>query len=120
MALPKWKLTSFVQYANGPFGLFLQARFIDHGKLSYLYNVNGWDVANNYVPSATYFDARLSYQIDIKSTSVELYGEVNNIFDRAPPIVPAYSSFTSAPTQTNPTLYDVLGRRFSIGLKLKM
>jgi iron complex outermembrane receptor protein len=120
MALPKWKLTSYLQYANGPFGLFLQGRFIGHGKLSYMYNLNGWDIANNYVSSATYFDARVSYTLDVTHTSVEVYGEVNNIFDRAPPLVPAYSSFTSAPSQTNPSLFDVLGRRFSVGIKIKM
>jgi iron complex outermembrane receptor protein len=121
MALPKLKVTSYVEYANGPFGVFLTGRFIGSGKLSALYNLPGtWDVAHNSVASAAYLDARLSYTLNVKTGSLELYGEVTNLFDRAPPIVPAYSTFSTAPSQTNPSLFDVLGRRFDVGIKLKM
>ena len=121
-ALPKWKLTSILTYSRGPLDAFVQARFIGQGKLSALYNLNGaWDVANNHVASATYLDARLGYSIDMGSRStLELYGEVNNILDRAPPIDPSYSTFGTNPGQTNQTLFDVLGRRFTVGLKLRM
>ena len=35
-------------------------------------------------------------------------------------IAPSWVALSSAPVQTNPTLYDVLGRRFTFGLKLTM
>ena len=54
------------------------------------------------------------------SSTLELYGEVNNILDRAPPIDPSYSTFGTAPGQVNNSLFDVLGRRFTVGLKLRM
>ncbi len=118
--LPKWKLTTYVQYANGPFTTFFEGRFIDGGKLSATYNLNGWDVAKNHVPSVTYFDMRVSYDIPVGSSTVQLYGVVNNIFDKAPPLVPGYNGLGSAPIQTNQTMYDVLGRRFTVGLKLQL
>jgi iron complex outermembrane recepter protein len=120
LGLPTWKLTAYLQYANGPFTTFFEGRFIDGGKLSATDNLNGWDVANNHVPSVTYFDMRLSYDITIGSTTVQLYGVVNNIFDKSPPLAPSYVGLSSAPIQTNQSLYDVLGRRFTVGLKLQL
>ncbi|MGC1459446.1 MAG: TonB-dependent receptor [Steroidobacteraceae bacterium] len=118
--LPNWKVTAYVQYTNGPFSTFFEGRFIDGGKLNATYNLTGWDVANNHVGSVTYYDMRVSYDIDVGSSKVQLYGVINNIFDKAPPIVPAYNGLGSAPIQTNQTMYDVLGRRFTVGLKLQL
>jgi iron complex outermembrane recepter protein len=120
LGLPKWKATAYVQYANGPFTTFFEGRFIDSGKLNATYNLNGWDVTNNRVSSVTYFDMRLSYDITVGATTVQLYGVINNIFDKAPPLAPSYVALSSAPVQTNQSLYDVLGRRFTVGLKLQL
>ena len=118
--LPSWKVTAYLQYSNGPFSTFFEGRFIDGGKLNAQYNLNGWDVSNNHVPSVTYYDMRVSYDITVGSSTLQLYGVVNNITDKAPPIVPGFVALSSSPVQTNQTLYDVLGRRFTIGLKLQM
>jgi outer membrane receptor protein involved in Fe transport len=118
--LPKWKATAYIQYNNGPFSAFFESRFLDGGKLSALYNLNGWDVTSNHVPSVTYFDLRLSYNMTIGSTTLQLYGVINNLTDKAPPLAPSYVALYSAPIQTNPSTYDVLGRRFTVGLKLQM
>jgi iron complex outermembrane receptor protein len=120
LGLPQWKLTAYLQYANGPFTTFFEGRFIDGGKLSATYNLNGWDVANNHVPSVTYYDMRVSYDIPVGSSTLQLYGVINNIFDKAPPLAPSYVGLSSSPIQTNQSLYDVLGRRFTVGLKLQM
>jgi iron complex outermembrane receptor protein len=118
--LPTWKLTAYLQYANGPFTTFFESRFIDGGKLNYAYNLNGWDVANNHVGSVTYYDMRVSYDITVGASTVQLYGVINNMFDKAPPNVPSYNGLGSAPIQTNQSMYDVLGRRFTVGLKLQL
>jgi iron complex outermembrane recepter protein len=121
--LPTWKVTAYLQYANGPFTTFFEGRFLDGGKLNYMYNLNGaWDVANNHVPSVTYFDARIAYDITVGSGGIlQLYAVVNNLFDKTPPIATApYNGLGSSPIQTNQTMYDVLGRRFTVGIKLQM
>jgi hypothetical protein len=43
-----------------------------------------------------------------------------NLTNKAPPIAPSYVALYSAPIQTNASTHDVLGRRFTIGLKLQM
>jgi len=118
--LPSWKVTAYLQYANGPFTGFLESRFIEGGKLNAQYNLTAWDIASNHVASVTYFDLRLSYDIQVGSSTVQLYGVVNNLTDKGPPLAPAYVALSSSPIQTNQALYDVLGRRFTVGLKLQM
>jgi iron complex outermembrane recepter protein len=121
LSLPDWKLTAFLQYGNGPFTTFVEGRFINGGKLSATYNLtNVVDVANNHVPSVIYYDMRMAYAIPIGSSTLELYGVVNNLFDKSPPITPNYVALGSNPIQVNSTQYDVLGRRFTVGFKLSM
>jgi outer membrane receptor protein involved in Fe transport len=119
LALPQWKVTTFADYRNGPLGAFLQVRFIGSGKLNATYNIvpGVWDVAQNSVASATYVDTRLSWDIKAGSGVVQLWASVTNLFDRAPPVIPSYSTFGTAPSQVNPlALFDVLGRRFNVGI----
>jgi outer membrane receptor protein involved in Fe transport len=44
---------------------------------------------------------------------------VTNLFDRAPPLVPYYSAAVAAAFQYNAGLYDVVGRRFTLGVNVK-
>ncbi len=119
IGLPRWKLTANLNYARGPFGAFLQARYIGSGVLSATNGVNGiWDVSDNHVASVIYLDTRLSYLMDVGAGSMEIYGNINNLTDRAPPVAPSYSQFGAAPAQVNPTLFDLLGRRFAVGVKI--
>ena len=97
----------------------MQVRYIDKGILGATYNLNGvFDVADNTVSSATYVDMNLSYRLNMGVGSGELFANVTNLFDRAPPVAPSYSAFTAAPIQTNTGLLDVLGRRFTVGFKV--
>ena len=122
-SLPKWKLTGNLTYTRGPFRAFMQARYIDGGLLSATNNltsasgVKTWDVADNTIGSVIYYDTRVSYTVDVAGGSLELYGNVNNITDKDPPVVPSYAAFGANTNQVNSTLYDVLGRRFTVGFK---
>jgi iron complex outermembrane recepter protein len=117
--LPRFQLFSDVTYTNGPWQLLVQERFIGRGTVDVTYR-QGVDIDRNSVPSTAYTD------LDVKYTRVpgggwpfiELYGHITNVFDRAPPIVANYTDFTGA-TPTNKTVYDVLGRRFSVGITVK-
>jgi outer membrane receptor protein involved in Fe transport len=51
---------------------------------------------------------------------LQVYFNVNNLFDRAPPIAAAYSAFNAAPTQVNTNLFDQVGRRYTLGFKVDL
>ena len=70
--------------------------------------------------SVTYIDVRLGYEFDMAGTSMEIYGNITNLGDAAPPITPSYSAFTGSATQFNSAVYDVLGRRYTVGLRVRM
>jgi iron complex outermembrane receptor protein len=62
----------------------------------------------------------MSYDITMGTSTLQLYAVINNIFDKAPPLAASYVALASAPSQTNQSMYDVLGRRFTVGFKLQM
>lgn len=117
--LPRFQLLSEVSYANGPYQVLLQERFIGRGVIDVSY-VQGLDIDRNTVPSIAYTDLDLKYTRAPTGgwPLIELYAHITNLFDRAPPVVANYTDFTGA-TPTNKTVYDVLGRRFTLGITVK-
>ena len=110
-ALPRFKFTLNGTYTNGPLSLFLQGRFISSGTFENA-AVVGATIEKNDVPPVFYADLRLSYRMGF----AEFFGTITNLFDKDPPITPYYSTFASYAQQYNPSLYDVLGRRFTMGV----
>ncbi|MEY2854577.1 MAG: hypothetical protein RL030_1709 [Pseudomonadota bacterium] len=124
--LPRWKVTGNLNYTAGPFSAFVQGRFIGAGRLGSLYNftnpttgIYSYDVESNRVGSVTYVDARFGYTFDMGEGTVELFGNVSNLLDRDPPVIPSpIGGLTSSATQYT-TAYDYLGRRYTLGVNVK-
>jgi len=120
----KTKINASMTYSNGPFRWNLQARYNDGGKLSTVYNSlrplnNGtmvpiYDVADNTIGSSVYWDTRVGYDIPLSGGSLEVFANVNNLFDRTPPLVLS----ENAVGQTGGG-YDVIGRRYVVGINIK-
>lgn len=129
-ALPyaDFKATGSLTYRNGPFNTMLQARYIDGG----LQNACGQPgrcstatantsvYANNHVPSVTYLDLRLGYDFALAGTDMELSFNVTNLTDEDPPVTPTWTALQESSLQYNSAVYDVLGRRYTLGLRVKM
>jgi iron complex outermembrane recepter protein len=114
IGMPDLQLTAALTYRNGPWQMYLQGHFIDSGKLDATLR-QGIDIDDNTVASAFYTDLRLSYSPD---ASWEIYARIENLFDRDPPRAADFSDFNGA-THTNETLFDVLGRRYTLGAHLR-
>jgi iron complex outermembrane recepter protein len=121
---PEFKATGNLTYRAGPFSLFLQGRLIGKGKKTYLISgapaVEGTNIADNTTPSVFYADLRLAYEFDIGGSSAEIWGAVTNLTDKSPPIEGTFSAFTGSSTQYNAALFDVLGRRYTLGVKFRL
>jgi iron complex outermembrane receptor protein len=121
-----FKATAGFTYRNSGFSTLLQARYIDGG----LQNACGQPlrcstaatvfVEDNHVPAVTYFDLRLGYEFEMAGTDVEVFGNVTNLTDEDPPVTPSWTALVESAQQTNPAVYDVLGRRYTVGLRVKM
>ncbi len=112
---PKVSGTLAVSYEKGKFGLFVQERYIGGGKFDN--TLTATDVANNRVPAIAYTDATLTVNFGPKRR-YQFFTTVNNLFDQDPPLVPGYLVYGS--TLTNKLLYDVVGRTFTAGVRLKL
>lgn len=122
---PSFKATGSVTYTNGPFDLFAQGRLIGSGLRTRLIGgataVEGINIANNTVPAVFYLDMRVSYDLNIGNSTLQLFASATNLLDKAPPVTGSFPvSLISYAVEANTSLYDVLGQRFTFGVKLKM
>jgi outer membrane receptor protein involved in Fe transport len=97
-----------------------QVRYVGDGvyNVQYAEGVNGTPapggltINDNHVPSRTYVSLNASHDfITRERLTVQLYGVVNNLFDRDPPADPVGGG------ATNPQFYDVIGRLYKLGLR---
>ncbi|MFT3978386.1 MAG: TonB-dependent receptor [Sphingomonas bacterium] len=75
------------------------------------------DINISRVPAVWYTDLTLRLRVPRVSRSAEFFLTVNNLFDRDPPIDPRFANFGTVPT--NRSLYDVVGRQFTSGIRFR-
>lgn len=128
---PKWILNGTLTYDQGPFTGTLQGRYIGKGALNKTFI--GPDDARydpalpnsiniNKVPSRFYLTLGANYRIisDGSRRQVELFGTVDNLLDKDPPIAPgSTASVVQSSYPTNPAFFDTLGRRYRVGVRVK-
>jgi len=131
--VPKWRINSSINYALDPVSLGFTFRWVSRSR-----NQATWiecqsgcpnpagqrlTVNDNSVDSALYVDFNTAYKIEIGETvETELFVNVRNIANADPSIAargPGGSSWDFAPTPSGGP-YDVLGRVFRAGVKLRM
>lgn len=133
---PHWQGTYSGTYSSGPFRTTLQARYVGEAKL---YNdligtedsrfalgaVNTIN-APNEVGSYLNWTWSGSYNFGQDSDGgrdIEIFGVVNNLFDRppeiAPPLTTGVGNSGGGSSITNPVFYDSLGRRYRVGVRFR-
>jgi len=114
-ALNSPDLTSVLttSYGVGPWNIQLQGRHI----ASVLRNaqwVEGVDVDDNTISSMTWWNMRFGYNGELgNGSSYGVNFNIQNIFDREPPIIPGFSDFGGGGQSVNYN-YDVFGRRYNL------
>jgi iron complex outermembrane receptor protein len=78
-------------------------------------------VNNNQIDGAFYVDAYAAYQLNFADAESEIFLRITNLFDKDPPIVARGPSDSSqVEPYTNQGLYDVIGRSFRLGVRLRL
>ncbi len=124
LPLPRLQLNLGASYTQGPFSVFLNERYISSGRRMWNDNkpaLGGQIINDDHIPSALYTDLNLAYNSSggDGAGTWGVYLNVQNLLDRAPPRVPIFSTFNGT-TDTNRSLFDVLGRRFVLGVKYEL
>lgn len=99
-ATPKWRGTLSATYDDANVGFDIRARYIDGGN----FDRTRTTLINNRISSRTYVDLGVRFKVDDRFV---LFGNVNNVFDRDPPLI-----------TVNSTLYDVVGRYVTVGARV--
>jgi iron complex outermembrane recepter protein len=115
--LPEWSTTTMLAYNVDRFSVRLTQNWSSSTKRNVNW-VEGVDVDNNRVPSATYTNLRLSYTHDTERGSWSASLNINNLFDRDPPVIPSFSH-RGVTAQTTNNMFDLLGRRYTVGLRYR-
>lgn len=118
--IPEWKGVSRVNWRTGPLTLSLRHRYI--GEVTrdayVLPQRSGGTVpaldslTNPVLEGQSYFDLSFAWKLP---RSLELYGGINNIADKDPPVVGS----AQANANTWAATYDVEGRVYYLGLNVK-
>ena len=105
-SLPEWKISADARYEWQAFTVGAQWRYVDAMQ----------DVEVDYeVDSRDYLDLYLAYAFDAGALDGLTLGlGVENLLDEDPPLVP-----TQVQANTDPSQYDVLGRRYYLSLRYR-
>jgi iron complex outermembrane receptor protein len=119
-----FKATASLNYRVGDFSSLLQARHTGNGYQNACGQVGRCGTRvfyeNNRVPAITYVDLRFGYDFELQGTDVNVSAMVTNLFDVDPPLTPTYIGLAEHASQANTSLYDVLGRRYTLGVRVRM
>jgi outer membrane receptor protein involved in Fe transport len=119
-----FKATAGLTYRNGGLSTLLQVRYTGAGYQD-VCGVQGrcpvfTYLQDNTVEDVAYIDLRLGYDFEWDGADFEVFGNITNLTDEDPPLTPSYSAFNGYSTQINTGVYDVLGRRYTVGLRIRM
>jgi iron complex outermembrane receptor protein len=85
---PEWTGVLTGTYRRGPLRLTATARYTDEMLLNRNWNYNGtstrWDVLDNTIDARIIVNARANYAFEVFGGFLDVYGLVNNVFDKWP------------------------------------
>jgi iron complex outermembrane receptor protein len=113
--VPKWNANFSSIYANGPSTFSLRARYVGGGNFNNAYGPS--DISDNSVSGRFYLFTSFGYNvIDNDTMSVQLFGKIDNLLDKDPPITPDAGV---QPLAANAVHYDRIGRTYALGVRFK-
>ena len=113
---PDWRWFGSLDYALNDLSLTASVRGFGSGVYDNSW-VSGVNIDDNRIPGATYYDLAGAYKFTAAGdVDFEAYFKVENLFDKDPEVV---AGTGLSALQTNPVIYDVVGRFYRLGLRMK-
>lgn len=115
---PKWGGMLQVNWKKGPFGLFIQERYLGTARQgSDTPWIDGVDIANGKLPAVFYTNVTANYDLGIGGAEQQVFVSVQNLFNRQIPFG-AFGTSSSFASSYNGA-YDVIGRYVTAGVRMK-
>ncbi|HSH94887.1 MAG TPA: TonB-dependent receptor, partial [Roseimicrobium sp.] len=112
-SVPHWRGTGTLSYEQGPFDARAQVTYIGPGTFDNTFGP--LDINRNAFPAYAYTSLSASYFV---TKQFQLYAKVENLFDTDPPLLPGNTTGTAR--ATNAQGYDLRGRFFGFGARLRL
>jgi hypothetical protein len=114
-AVGSWQNLTSVTYFNGPLSVTVTERIVGAGIIS---GMNTPSVTNvNHVDGQAYTNLNMTYSIDELGGHYQVYGNINNLFNAAPPVDGGTVVGNTGTTDANKALFDVVGLDFTLGIR---
>jgi outer membrane receptor protein involved in Fe transport len=113
---PKWRWFATLGYDDARVSGLFTLRTISKGVYDNAWT-SGVDIDNNRIKGAAYVDFAAVYHFKPAGRGqMEAFFKVENLLDKDPPVV---AQVGTSGLQTNPILYDVVGRAYRVGLRFR-
>jgi outer membrane receptor protein involved in Fe transport len=107
VGLPQWRYTYRAKYSNGPFAIFVQARWSGSSNSSKV--LTPAQLLPYHIGGQTLVDMNVEYAIPVGSGTISPYLNVTDLFNDYPP--------GAAGASANSNRYDSFGRHFRVGMR---
>lgn len=114
---PRWRGNLSLDYTHGPFGITVAEQYIHKMRLDIPGGPAPIAFVDPRVKAVWYTDLSARFTIPNGNGNFELFGSVNNLFDKKPPLIPGTVPGVNLPT--NIAVYDFIGRAFTAGVRFK-
>ncbi len=125
--MPSWRWMASIAYDQGPVAAALTARGVSAGTMSNTFitcaagcpraTIDHPTINRNHIDGAAYLDASVAYTVRDRA---DIFLNVQNVTNKDPAQVPRINGTPYGYAQTNPILYDILGRVFRAGVRFRM
>jgi outer membrane receptor protein involved in Fe transport len=113
---PKWRWFVTLGYDDDRISGLLTLRTISKGVYDNSWK-SGVDIDNNTIKGAAYLDLAGVYHFKPAGRrQMEAFFKIENLLDKDPPVV---GQVGTSGLQTNPVLYDVVGRAYRVGIRFR-
>jgi iron complex outermembrane recepter protein len=115
--MPDFRATLSVDYDIGDWGGYAQARYIGKAVYDATYGPEELSSADNDIGAVTYLDLSIHYDLkNLGEGEIRIFAGIDNVLDKDPPVVPLNFIANAA---TNGAIYDVIGRKYFLGARMK-
>jgi outer membrane receptor protein involved in Fe transport len=112
------KALNTIAYRNDSWKLSLRHRY-DHSGVLDNEREEGVDIIGNNIPSMNYFDLTATKNLTINDMDVEVFGTIENMFDKNPTRIVSLGRASATETGVSNS-QDLIGRYFRLGIRLEM
>jgi len=124
--IPHWKVLATQSYAQDRWSLSVTERYISDGRQNTQYVVctpGSCPVSTSNNPTLNSNGLRGQFLLDLGGSfdlndNWTLYGKIDNVTNVDPTMI--YSNAPNNAIGVNPSLYDVIGRMYRVGVRLKL